>query len=645
MIPPSELLALLERGLRTTGPADGSQLTPQEWLDRARKTEWLRLEGRTPHAARETRPREPQHEGRPRDGRRDEPRERIPRSRRGSALPQAPGSAMLAAARSRRLALATSTDVSTLKAIVRSGTLLEQRAALARLTELARSGTSAAVDTEAAQFDPELERDVLFWQVEGSGATAREARATLTQVEALLARLEERIRSVVEGREVNDPLESSSPDKQAQLHLHLRTASAFTVGYMIDALLETLDRGDVRDATRRLVALRAAADPRLLPTLSGLLLDSPDSALRAEAARVLARIDDARVAPVLNLAYQTASAREERIALIEALGMQGEARDSQFLREALESYLRETAAEPSEATGAPSSRTRAQSHAGLLAALDAVFDPELAEAALRLVTHPHAEVQRAAVRAIGRVGDDAALAWLDRLHGEVPPGLRGELDAAEACILGRAELRGERPELLLDRKRRAARERALARKFSRGLDVPPTKRHRFVAWILLLRASLAALFGARETASELCERAYQADPGWYLPPWLQGRIWWRAGDLTRAIVGYRRALPVAPQSRILRRRWITPIVQCFVLRAEALLQEGHTMRAQRLLDELWPHDLSRAASPVRLALRRCRQSLALPHTTGHALTLAAWSGDSGPGRDTLERIHEGHQGP
>jgi HEAT repeat protein len=617
----AELLQLLERGARTVSPSEPGQLSPREWLAEARRQDWTELDAAPSTESTRERAAEP------------------PSRRHAEAVVGG-----LAAARARRLALGRSTDISTLQAAARCGTLLEQRAALARLQELAKNTGATVPGFEGTLFEPELERDLLACLAEGSGAAAREARTTLAQVDALLERVEQQVRSVVDGSEVSDPLGRLDPDEQAQLLLHLRSASSFVLGFVMDCLLESLERGDIRDASRRLVAWRAAADPRLLPTLSGILLDNPDSALRAEAARALARIDDARVGPALQLAYQTASAREERIALIEAFGLQGEARDSQFLREALEAYVRETATEPSDASAAPSSRTRAQGHVGLVAALDAIFDPELVEPALRLVTHPHAEVQRAAIRAIGRAGEDNALAWLDRLQGQVPPGLQGELEAAEASILGRAELRGDRPEDLRDVTRRAARKRALARKFSRGLDVPPTKRHRFVAWLLFLRAQVAVLFGARETASELCERAYQADPGWHLPPWLQGRIWWRAGDATRAITGFRRALPLAPDAWVRQRRWITPIVQCFVLRAESLLREGHGVRAQRLLDELWPYDLSRAASPVRLALRRCRQHLALPAGPENALGAPAWSGDTGPGRDTLERIDGGHQG-
>lgn len=617
-----DLLALLERGLRPPGAPEGSSAggfaSPQDWLDQARRRDWKGVlaeldGGPVPTAS--------------------------PGSRARSESPT-PG---LAAARARRLALRSSDDVSTLHATVRGGTLLEQRAALARLTALARGSVAPPLSIEGLQFEPELERDVLLWLAEGSGAPAREARTTLAQVEALLERVERQVRTVVDGLEAADPITTLEPQEQAQLLLHLRSASPLLVSYSIDGLLDALERGDLRETSRRLVAWRAAADPRLLPTLSGILLDNPDSAVRAEAARALARIDDPRVAATLQLAYQTASAREERIALIEAFGMQGEPRDGEFLRESLEAYQRETALHALETGAPPSSRTRAQGHLGLVAALDAIFDLELVETAVRLATHAQAEVQRAAIRAIGRVGEDSALAWLDRIHDDMPAGLHGELAAAESSILGRAELRGEKPEFLLDEERRATRERALARKFSRGLDVPPTKRHRFVAWVLMVRAYAARWFGAREAASELCDRAYQADPGWYRPPWFQGHMWWHVGDLPRAIGGYRRALALAPRRLLRHRRWITPILQCFVLRAETLVRQGHGVRAQRLLDELWPHDLSRAASPVRLALRRCRQNLALPAVRAGGLAAPAWQGDTGPGRDTLERIDGGHE--
>jgi hypothetical protein len=250
----------------------------------------------------------------------------------------------------------------------------------------------------------------------------------------------------------------------------------------------------------------------------------------------------------------------------------------------------------------------------LVLALDAIFDPSLSEAALRFASHENAVVQRAAVRAIGRVGDDAALEWFEQIDEHVPDGMEAELRAARAAIFSRLELRGERPDGAPDPERRGRLRRALARKFERGLGVTPTKRHRVLAWVLMLRAVVLFLFGMREGSSKLCHLAHQADPGWVYPPLFQGRLWHRAGDGARAIAGYRRALAVAPRRLFRRSRWLSPIVSAYVARAERLRLGGNVVRAARLLDELWPYDISRASSPVRLALERSRQHLALPPT-------------------------------
>jgi hypothetical protein len=592
----SALLKSLDEGVRTAADEapTSEPSTPGSWLDEARALPWARIAERAA---------------------KDSPAPRC-ETMRGAPRPE------LLVARKRRTALAVCSDAAALGAAAQSGTLLEQRAALARLAVLARetSTSDVSIDPGLAASEPELERDLLLWTAETTGAAAREARAILGAVTSLLATSEAKLRAAVDGVSNEDPLAHQAPHERATLMLHLRGASDFVVGYLNDELLESLEQGSVRKTARLLVGLRAAADPRLLPALGSALLDCSDVTVRTEAARALARIDDPRSAPLLQLAYQTASAREERVALVEAFGIQGEVRDSAFLREALDFYA--THFRPGDPAASeehsprevidPLSPSSREPTVRLVAALDAIFDPVLVEAAVRFATHEHAEVQRAAIRAIGRVGDDTALAWLDRIDEHIPDGLELELDTARAALLRRVELRGEKPEVLLDARRRRKRERALTRKFSRGLDVAPTKRHRALAWVLLGRAVLARLFRGRESASELSHLAHQADPGWYFPPLFQGRVWHAANDLARAITGYRRALAAAPRRLFRRTRWITPIVSAFVAHAEHLLRQGHTVRAQRLLDELWPYDLSRAASPVRLALRRCRQHLALP---------------------------------
>ncbi len=588
----SALLMSLEQGLRASpGDASGAEAsTPSTWLREARSVPWKQIA-----------PRVPESPGRSPS---------FCKTLRGT-----PRAAFLA--RARRGALALCSDVSVLAATVRGGTLLEQRAALARLTVLARqrSASEASIDPEVVAREPELERDVLHWLSEQGGATAREARSTLAEVAQLMARSEARLRASVQGVQGNAPLDDLEPHERASLTLHLRGASHFVVGCLVDELLESLDEGDSRTSARLLYGLRFAADPRLLPALAGILLDNADLSVRAEAAGALARIDDPRVSPLLHLAYQTASAREERVALVEALGLQGEIKDSAFLREALDyydSHFDRERPQTDDVREPPSSGSRSRGPAALVRALDAIFDPSLVEAALRFASHENAEVQRAAVRAIGRVGDDMALAWFERIDERIPDGLEAELEAARSAIFSRIELRGEKAEQNPDPERIGKLRKALARKFSRGLDVTPTKRHRALAWLLMFRAVVFFTFGGREAASKLAYLAHQADPGWHYPPLFQGRLWHRTGDGSRAIAGYRRALAVAPRRLFRRTRWVTPIVSAFVKRAERLLSAGHAVRAARLLDELWPYDVSRAAPPVRIALNRCRQHLALP---------------------------------
>ena len=157
--------------------------------------------------------------------------------------------------------------------------------------------------------------------------------------------------------------------------------------------------------------------------------------------------------------------------------------------------------------------------AGVLARLPEEVERLGAKRALVLSTPEQAE---AAQRVAALLGERSAGVF-PRAVMHVP------LETARAALLSRIELRGEKAEVLLDAHRRRKRERALARRFSRGLDVTPTKRHRALAWVLVARALVARVFHGRETASELSHWAHQADPGWYFPPLLQGRIWHAAG--------------------------------------------------------------------------------------------------------------------
>lgn len=551
----------VDRGLlRDEGPAADAAAATAEWLDNARQLLSPLI---------------------------DRPIEA--RSRPGS--PPSLQAAILAA-RVRRRALSGSEDVASLAATARGGAILERRAALERLAELAHDDPALLenVDLDPVRHEPQLELDLLQLSVRLRGAPGREARAELARVDHLLEGFETAVRQVVDGVRGGDPLAELDPHERAHLMLHARRLDDFTIGFIVDSLSSTVTDGGAPDAVDRLAAVRAMADARLLLVLVGALLDDARSEVRAEAARCIARIDDRRVVPLLLTANARASDLGERIALAEALGIWGDFRGDSAILEGL--------ADPDRATR--------------IAALDALYDPALAERAAARATQDDFDEQRAAIRALGRAGDERALGWLERLdsnEAELPPALGVELSMARQAVLARAEMRGDAPHELLERSRRDAQRKTRALERSPG--APPTKRHRFLAWVLMLRALLQSLLHMRESASALCDRALAADPRWLRPALYQGRLWERAGDLARAVAGYRRALSIAPSLLPARPADMTRIATVFLNRAEALHAAGRIEVARAILDELSVLDLSAVPPHIRHALRRRRRRLLL----------------------------------
>ncbi len=551
----------VERGLlRDEGPAADAAAATAEWLDDARQL-------LTPLIAR-------------------------PLEARARVSPPPSLQAAILAARVRRRALADSDDVASLAATARGGAILERRAALERLAELAKHDAARldAVDLRPVSHEPQLELDLLRLSARLRGAAGREARAELARVNQLLKAFETAVRQVVEGVRGGNPLAELDPHQRARLMLHARHLDDFSIGFIIDSISAAVTEGDTAQAVDSLAAVRPMADARLLMVLAGALLDDPRSEVRAEAARCIARVDDRRVVPLLVMANARASDLGERIALAEALGIWGDFRSSDAILEGL--------ADPGRGTR--------------IAALDALYDPALVERAVARANQEDFDERRAAIRALGRAGDERALGWLDRLEGdeaELPPALGVELSVAREAVLARAEMRGDAPHELLERARRGARKRTRALERSPG--APPTKRHRVLAWLLMLRALVLSALRLRESASALCDRALAADPRWYRPGLYQGRLWDRAGDLARAVAGYRRALAIAPAELSARAADMTRIATAYLNRAEALHDAGRIEVARAVLDELSVLDLSSVPPHIRHALRRRRRRLLL----------------------------------
>lgn len=493
----------------------------------------------------------------------------------------------------RRRALADSDDVASLAATARGGAILERRAALERLAELAEHDAALLddIDLRPVSHLPQLELDLLRLSARLRGAAGREARAELARVDQLLKGFEAAVRQVVEGVRGGHPLAELDPHERARLMLHARRLDDFSIGFIIDSISAAVTEGDTAEAVDSLAAARPMADARVLMVLAGALLDDPRSEVRAEAARCIARVDDRRVVPLLVMANARASDLGERVALAEALGIWGDFRGSDAILEGL--------ADPGRGTR--------------IAALDALYDPALVERAVARANQEDFDERRAAIRALGRAGDERALGWLDRLEGErkaeLPPALGVELSVAREAVLARAEMRGDAPHELLERARRGAQ--TMTRALERSPGATPTKRHRVLAWSLMLRAILLSVLHMRESASALCDRALSADPRWYRPGLYQGRLWERAGDLARAVAGYRRALAIAPAELSTRHADMTRIATAYLNRAEALHDAGRIEVARAVLDELSVLDLSCVPPHIRHALRRRRRRLLL----------------------------------
>lgn len=482
--------------------------------------------------------------------------------------------------------------MASLAATARGGAILERRAALERLAELAERDAASLddIDLDPVRHEPQLELDLLRLSARLRGAPGREARAELARVDQLLKGFETAVRDVVEGVRGGDPLAELDPHERARLMLHARRLDDFSIAFVIDSISAAVTGGDAAEAVDQLAAVRAMADARVLLVLADALLDDPRSEVRAEAARCIARVDDRRVVPLLLTANARASDLGERVALAEALGIWGDFRGSEAILEGLADAGRGTR----------------------IAALDALYDPSLAERAVARANQEDFDERRAAIRAIGRAGDERALGWLDRLEGndeELPPALGVELSVAREAVLARAEMRGDTPHELLERTRRDAQSRTRALERSPGAT--PTKRHRVLAWALMLRAVLSSFLRMRESASALCDRALAADPRWYRPGLYQGRLWERAGDLARAVAGYRRALGIAPAELAARPADMTRIATAYLNRAESLHDAGRIEVARAVLDELSVLDLSGVPPHIRHALRRRRRRLLL----------------------------------
>jgi tetratricopeptide (TPR) repeat protein len=351
----------------------------------------------------------------------------------------------------------------------------------------------------------------------------------------------------------------------------------------VSALLED-NAGYIGEDERRVIltSLEHAGDPRLVPTLRGVLI-AESAALYEPCVRALAGIEDPRVPGLLRDAFERATRASARLVLAGALGRYGDTRGLEYARAVLIERDPEL----------------------LSAALEALADvggtDDVQRVADLLEGQSPAVVLRA-VAALGRIGDARALVPLAELRSrEHPSALQAAIEEAEAAIVARAELLGEAAPsrealgLSWDTRRMvvSARERdpALLRARSR---------------LYFGLAYLCLLFGARRRGTALFEAAAALRPGWLAPVRALALLHARLRDVAAALSAFRRALDIDRAAVESDEHAISVLATTFLRRAEDVEREGRVVVARGLVEEALSYDLRRASAQARLALTERR---------------------------------------
>ncbi len=491
--------------------------------------------------------------------------------------------------------------VPTLLAILRGGSLSQRRAAALRLRELLEDGhlddekISAIENVLVAQRDADTAFEVARARAALPGEVGEEARDEDEPWVKFTAELEKAVRDFWEGETSNEPIALLPGEQRAWLGIRARLLSDSMITH-ICAVLEGCDGVSDADARRALIeSLRCAADPRLVPSLVG-LLESRRSEFVPDAARALARISDPRVKPALLAAYERSVVDSERAVLAGALGLAGDTRGASYLRKLLRD-------------DDPRARLLA------VEALEALATSEDVERLGTMIDHTDMTLVALVVRVLGRIGDARALALLERLRTrELPGALLAEIEDAESSIAAQMELRGEeapaRPEpssLAV-----AARDQVVARGHDEGVWA------RFRGHIDFALGHVWMAVGALGRAVAWFELAAVRRPRWPAPLAAIALAHVRQGEPARALGAFRRAIE-ADRSWVERERFVVRTLAEVVLRrAEEMERAGRFDIARGLLEEVLELDLRRVSSNVRFELRRRRQALTAKALPGRA---------------------------
>ncbi len=493
---------------------------------------------------------------------------------------------------SRAIRLDEVEDAPTLLAILRGGSLPQRRRALGVLAgRLERNELSGEVRRSVLKAlegtgDVELEYELHHVRERLPGGAGRKARSESEDWRREVEVVERHVQGFWDAVEGGEPFSALAGDRRPRLLLRTRDLPDSLVRHLC-AVLEGEDGVSGRDARIELLAgLRYAGDPRLVPTLVA-LLDSGSTAIVEEAARVLRRVDDPRVLPALQEAYERTVVAALRLRLAEALGGHGDSRGVDYVRSQLE--------------GEDPGTLRAA-----LAALDTVGGPEDTEALLAFLEHEDSEVAAATVWTLGRIGDGRALAALVMMRRRVEvPALLGSIEAAEASIRARMELRGEEPELPEEV------EEALAVRETMAPKAMPqsSEGKRWAAWRHYLAGVTWVAFGMLRRGVNRLEVAAELRPGWAKPHLAQAMVHHRKERYAQALKAFRRAIEVDRPQLERQPMVIRAAARTFLRRSEQVEGEGRKDVALGLVQEVLGLDLRRAPSALRFELQRRHDAL------------------------------------
>ena len=344
------------------------------------------------------------------------------------------------------------------------------------------------------------------------------------------------------------------------------------------AVIEGTDGVTSRVGRYELIAsLRYAGEPALVPCLRS-VLEGKEAELLIPVVRALGHIGDFRVHAVLRSAYERTLLPEHRIALAGALGVNGDTRGADYVREILRDRDPRLIGYALETLANVGSREDCQMIAEFLDSDDPM-----------LVT--------TAVRTLGRIGDSQALVPLLRLREKTnSSALRAAIEDAETSIHSHMELLGEEPPP--SKAASEAFDTAKMAVMDRGAG--PIKVGFSARWSLFL-GHFWLFVGSISKAVARFEAAASLRPGWVVPVVAMAMAYSRHELYAQALIAFRRVLeinrPVVEQSPAR----IGALARSFLRRADIVERSGRADIAYGLLEEVLNLDLRKAPSGLRIA--------------------------------------------